>query len=70
MRTYNLSVTLLASFDIDAESREEAERIARGICEGGAIIVTEDADNEESLSGRCDVEGEIEISYRATTSKG
>lgn len=61
MRTYKMSATLLTTFEIEAASREEAERILRPILEGGKIIVTENADNEETVSGTCDVEGEIDF---------
>jgi len=61
MRDYTMSVTLLARFEIEAESREEAERIVRGICDGGTLTVTEDADNEESIEGSCAVEGDIDF---------
>lgn len=60
MRYYKLEVTLLAKFSIEAESREEAERIVRGVCEGGIVRVTEAADNEETVEGTCDIEGEID----------
>lgn len=61
MKIYKISATLLASFEVEAASREEAERILRPILEGGKITVTEDADNEESVTGICDVEGELEF---------
>lgn len=60
-KMYEASVTLLARFEVEAVSREEAERIVRPICEGGKVVVTEAADNEERLEGTCDVEGEIEL---------
>ncbi len=61
MRTYKVTATLLAKFEVEASSREEAERILRPILEGGQIAVTEDADNEETVTGTCDVEGELEF---------
>lgn len=61
MRIWAFDVTLLAKFDVEAASREEAERIIRGICEGGKIKVTEDAYNQEFLTGTCDIEGELEF---------
>lgn len=62
MKIYEAHVTLLAKFEVEAVSREEAERIIRPICDGGKVVVTENADNEERLEGICDVEGEIELS--------
>jgi hypothetical protein len=61
MKQYHFNVTLLAKFDVEAASREEAERIIRGICEGGVVKVTEAADNEETITGTCDVEGELDF---------
>jgi len=61
MKTYKITATLLATFDVEAASREEAERILRPILEGGKIVVTEDADNEEKVEGTCDVEGELDF---------
>jgi hypothetical protein len=61
MKQYTFSVTLLAKFEVEAASREEAERIIRGICEGGIVKVTESADNEETIAGTCDVEGELDF---------
>ncbi len=59
MKQYTFGVTLLATFEVEAASREEAERIIRGICEGGKVKVTEAADNEEAIEGTCDVEGSL-----------
>ncbi len=61
MKDYTFSVTLLATITVEAESISEARRIVRPICEGGQIVVTETADNQESISGTCDVEGELEL---------
>jgi len=61
MKTYKINATLLATFEVEAASREEAERILRPILEGGKVVVTEDADNEEKVEGTCDVEGELEF---------
>lgn len=61
MKTYKINATLLATFEVEAESREEAERILRPILEGGKVVVTEDADNEEKVEGTCDVEGELDF---------
>lgn len=59
MTVFNITATLLATFEVEAASREEAERILRPILEGGKVTVTEAADNEETVTGTCDVEGEL-----------
>lgn len=60
MKQYEFQVTLLAKFEVGAASREEGERIIRGICEGGKVKVTEAADNEETIEGTCEIEGELD----------
>jgi hypothetical protein len=59
--TYTVYATLLATFEIEAASQDEARRIVKGICVGGKITVTEDAENRQSIAGICDVEGSLSI---------
>lgn len=66
MKFYSFDVTLLATIDVEAASREEAERIIRGVCEGGKVTVhelatgaTEPEPDADSVSGTCDIEGEM-----------
>lgn len=61
MKSYAATATISATFEIEAASKEEADRILRPILEGGRITVVENADNEESVSGTCRVEGEIDF---------
>jgi hypothetical protein len=61
MKQYSFSITLLTTLKIEAASRDEAIRIIRGICHGGKIVVTEDADNMDCLEGVCDIEGGLDF---------
>ena len=44
-----------------ANPAEEAERIIRGICDGGIATVTDSENNQESIKGICDIEGDLEL---------
>ena len=61
MYQYLFHVTLATAFAVEAESREEAERIIRGICDGGIATVTDSENNQESIKGICDIEGDLEL---------